>query len=343
MCLIVYKEDDSSVFTNTQFKHMIRRNRDGLGIMWREDGRIRVEKTVGSEKAKFKLWSSHRNRPSYAMHARLTTHGKTNLENCHPYKILSIDDGDPIDLYMMHNGIIPNVPDSNKDMSDTWHLCEYVIKPIAKTNLAILWDDAGYQSWIQKLSGQSKLLFMRSDDVESPVLIFNMEAGKTENNCWLSNAYSTDTTHSFYNRSKPSTLANTGYNYYSGYGYTGGTTSKQNFTPATSQAMTSPISMTDACRKEETSKLYLPSPSNSVIIPTQQESDAVVMASLLQGMSTHSVKEWIKESPEDAADLIIELYKKNSMTYEMILAEIADERKIDGIVDLVRHIVSFKQ
>jgi hypothetical protein len=36
----------------------------------------------------------------------MTTDGSNHLDNIHPYKVLSIDDGDSIDLYMMHNGII---------------------------------------------------------------------------------------------------------------------------------------------------------------------------------------------------------------------------------------------
>jgi len=48
-----------------------------------------------------------------AVHARLTTHGNTDLDNCHPYPI---GNG-----WLMHNGILRTGNAADKNRSDTWH------------------------------------------------------------------------------------------------------------------------------------------------------------------------------------------------------------------------------
>ena len=351
MCLIVFKENTESTFSNKQFKSMIRRNRDGLGIMWRENGRVLVEKSVADERSKFALWHKHRDREQYAMHARLTTHGKTNEDNCHPYKVLSIDDGDAIDLYMMHNGVITNAPDVDKAMSDTWHFVEYIIKPIAKTNLPLLWDNDPFQQWLQKSIGASKLLFMRSDDVQFPTLILNSSMGKEETGCWLSNTYSTDTAHSYYTPKKA-----------------GLSHHNQNFTRKTTTTTESSTTGTTGITTIEPGPDYvklgdqfkdafpnLVKAANGFFLPNRvpfavpeiksEAPDAalVEIVSTLKGMSLHNIKEWIREDPDLCADVILALYEKNTMPYELIVQQIADDKGIEGIVDIIRHITSFNK
>ena len=160
---MVYKENDKSEFNANQFEAMIASNADGLGIMYVEGDRVKVLKSVGTDKAKRKLWESVKDFDNYAMHARLRTHGLVNEKNCHPYEILNMDKGDSTDLYVMHNGIIQVEKDIQKTMSDTWNFIEGVLKPIAKADINLLWNNENIQVMIQKAIGYSKLLFMRSD------------------------------------------------------------------------------------------------------------------------------------------------------------------------------------
>lgn len=189
MCLIVLKNDKTSIFTEEQFEKMIWHNSDGLGIMYKQGARVIAHKTVGNDKEKLKLWKKFADLPSYAMHARFKTHGKIDVDNCHPYEVMNKDKGDPLDLYMMHNGTISNTPDTDRSMSDTWNFVANIIKPLAKLNPDIIWDSEVVQIMIHDFIGAgNKLLFMSSS--KPNVLIFNKEKGSDRTGCWLSNLIS---------------------------------------------------------------------------------------------------------------------------------------------------------
>lgn len=202
MCLIVHKYGKDSVFTLQQFDNMINANRDGLGIMYVENGRVKVEKCIGTEKEKRELWLKHRDKNHYVMHSRLATHGSRDKEgmlaNCHPYEILNMDKGDPIDLYMVHNGVITGIKDVDIKMSDTWNFIEGVIKPMVKADISLLWQNQYMQHFIDRGIGSSKLVFLSSKAMKHNIsdkaayysLTINQQAGDTVNGCWLSNLHS---------------------------------------------------------------------------------------------------------------------------------------------------------
>lgn len=366
MCLIVYKQNEESKFSNHQFKSMVTRNQDGLGIMWRENGRVLTEKVVGSKADQFALWQKHRDKEEYAMHARLRTHGDVNEINCHPYEVLNMDKGDPIDLYMMHNGVISDAPNIYNNMSDTWHFVEYFIKPIAKMHLDELWNDKDLQVWISKKVGGSKLLFMRSDEVKgNSVLIFNYSLGTVDNKCWLSNTHSNSHTGFYYTGEgflhtlpSPNTT-------YSGHNQnfcrTGGVDTKGTTKVGTTKSVcqTNTEYNWEKKLKDETKhlvprgKLFLPdssragklielTPAKVTISEHRIDPDEELRyhASFLKGLSMHAVKEWVKEDPDLAADMILAFYDKNTMPYDTIMREINNPNGIEGIVDIIRHVVS---
>lgn len=185
MCLIVHKESANSEFTLSQFYTSYTRNTDGLGIMYVEDDRVKVEKVVGDYKAQLELFKKHQDRDMYCLHQRFKTKGLINRANCHPYKILDYDE-DGIDLYMMHNGTM-SVPIKHQDMSDTWHFAEYYLKPILKADPNLI-NNEQFQELISGYIGTgNKLLFLNN---YGEVLIFNEDKGHNENGCWFSNQYS---------------------------------------------------------------------------------------------------------------------------------------------------------
>lgn len=215
MCLILFKPDKDGSITREEVAASVKKNSDGTGIMWVEDGRVKVEKLlttgVGDARnleAQVDLCMEHFNsKDMVAIHHRLSTDGKDCDDNLHPFKILSIDDGDDRDLYMMHNGMISNTsPGGNKrtaERSDTRILAEDVLTPLLRKYPTLISEDA-FQRMLDDFIGASKLLFLDSNGEH---IIINKKAGVDRNGCWLSNSHST----TIY--TKPATTS-----YYGGYG-----------------------------------------------------------------------------------------------------------------------------
>jgi hypothetical protein len=339
MCLIVWKEGKDAFFTNRQFKNMIHRNSDGLGFMWRENNRVCVDKILGTPKDKFRMFKKYRHKPYFAMHARMKTHGLIDLNNCHPYEIMNKDKGDPIDLYLMHNGVLSDAPNVDNKMSDTWHFVEYILKPIAKANLDVLWSSEQFQIWLTKKIGGSKLILMRSDTVEgqAPVLIFNESLGSVENGCWLSNTHSTkDPYVSTMNYGRGNASTNDPF--------------RRNLPVVTqnSQIPTQSIAKTNQDTTKDTTETTDGTNSNILnfcrskgleteysIMPDEHLYNQVL---LLQGQPLYQITFFVREDPDRAADIIMAFYDKNTMDYDTIMEQIKDPNTIGGIVDIVQHI-----
>lgn len=357
MCLIVLKKGVEALFTEHQFRKMITANEDGLGIMYRENGRVLVEKSVGGDKAKFKLWRKHKDRKYYAMHSRLRTHGEINLDNCHPYEVLNIDKGDSIDLYMMHNGVIRNAPELDKKMSDTWNFIEAVIKPIAKANVDLLWENSAIQEMITSFIGGSKLLFMRSDK-EPHVLTFNEKAGDLITGCWLSNLHSTgDTKHSY--------ISNT-HTYQSNFNAT-----KEEYIPWWNKETINPNVITNKTHEQKSelenewdegaygdycggyslqnkkSNIDVTATPLAIInktvvtsskLPKAREDHLLTMLQCYKSMTDYDMIKTMQEDPQEVASIIQHFYTKTTLPDSAIIDEIMNDDTVKNTVALLRNL-----
>jgi hypothetical protein len=186
MCLIILSNKDKLNISEEDFSTALKRNDDGMGAMWVDNGRVQVEKAIDIEEQK-RLFNRVKNIPNVAIHIRFTTHGENIEENIHPYKVLDKDEHG-IDLYMMHNGVIQNVSDKSSKYSDTWHFVNDYLRPILVNN-PMLYKEKPLKRLIEDFIGYSKLLFMDSD---GHVEIYNESKGhhSTKYNCWLSNVNS---------------------------------------------------------------------------------------------------------------------------------------------------------
>lgn len=189
MCLIVVKDDANASFSIPDFRASYSRNNDGTGIMYVENGRIVVEKTVGVYKDHLDLYYKNMHRKQFVLHHRMATHGDKTVNNVHPFKVMSIDDGDPYDLYMAHNGGIAMSKlddDPEKKLSDTHLFVLQYLQPLMKQYPDII-ESKPFQIMLHDFIGYNKLAFLRNDGL---CLIFNKQAGEFHNGCWLSNKYS---------------------------------------------------------------------------------------------------------------------------------------------------------
>lgn len=184
MCLITHKPKGEK-FEWEYIKHSHNRgNNRGWGAMYCSKNRLVTVRGMGDTKEIKAALEPHEDR-QIVLHQRLPTHGSNNLDMTHPFKVLSIDDGDPLDIWMVHNGVLsfPCIFDSH---SDTWHFVEY-IKPFIKENPNIIYDGSFLAKLGKLIHATNKLVFMTN---RGQVLYVNKQAGTVVDKLWYSNTYS---------------------------------------------------------------------------------------------------------------------------------------------------------
>jgi hypothetical protein len=152
-------------------------NTDGAGMLYTKDGQMQVFKEMKSFDTFYKEYSRVRKqltKNNIVLHFRISTHGKVNKTNCHPFLVSET-------LGFVHNGMIYDVPTS-KDYSDTYMFNEEVLKNLK--------DDFEYNEtmldMLESFIGLgSKLVFLNSND---DFAIVNESAGHWNLNCWFSNS-----------------------------------------------------------------------------------------------------------------------------------------------------------
>lgn len=244
MCLIAVKTTPSETFNYDAFLTAAQRNSDGTGIMYPKEGRIIHRKLGGklSEQDNKSLYDEFIAQPRAALHVRFTTHGKTDDDNAHPFEILSIDKGDPVDLFMMHNGVISNAPKVKDGMSDTWHFVEFMLKPMLKADPYILVNPY-IKAMIKDFIGACRLAFMYGDG--TTVLVEDSQCNRDPKygGVWLSNrSYLTPSTittpskNTVNNSNKFQGRRAYGYDWYDENDYSGGAAEKVADNPSANKA-----------------------------------------------------------------------------------------------------------
>tara|TARA_R100000808_G_C2150179_1_gene158818 strand:+ start:1728 stop:2543 length:816 start_codon:yes stop_codon:yes gene_type:complete len=153
MCLLIIQKKNSKV-TDEQFKQTWKRNNDGVGYAFVDKGEIQIRKfmkldpfvkSINKDVKKFGSSSA------FLIHFRYTTHGLTNLDNCHPFRV---NDGQVFG----HNGCINSVG-SDATLSDTRVFNNTILKDLP-TN----WSESeSIKTLVSDFIGSSKLAFLNSD------------------------------------------------------------------------------------------------------------------------------------------------------------------------------------
>lgn len=122
MCVIAVKAVGKAMFPEKTIRDMFKRNPDGAGIMWAENGAVHIHKGMMSVKDVISFvntrdWTD----VPVVLHFRIGTSGNKDALNCHPYPI-GVDnfvDGE-CDLAFAHNGILTGYnPGVNSSINDT--------------------------------------------------------------------------------------------------------------------------------------------------------------------------------------------------------------------------------
>ena len=214
MCLLIIQPENSKRLSDEWLADFYASNSDGIGVMYAENNKLVVKKAVPKNlKAYIKFYRKHIEGKKCAWHSRFTTHGDTDMNNCHPYQVFSEEDGYP--LWLMHNGVLStgNAKDTSK--SDTWHYINDIIRPALAGRPQDFTAD-----WFQKLiedhiGSSNKFVMM---DALGNTQVFNKDSGVMWGNVWMSNTYAWDAakagvTKPYYGGGYK------GYGYGGGYGY----------------------------------------------------------------------------------------------------------------------------
>lgn len=136
MCIIAIKKSGVKMPSDDTITTMWTNNPDGAGFMYAKDGKVYIEK--GFMQLDSLLKRLHQlagcldvTETPFVLHLRITTHGGTSPENCHPFPIsnnVSVlqKPSMPTDVGVAHNGIIPITP--RPKISDTM---EYIVTQLA--------------------------------------------------------------------------------------------------------------------------------------------------------------------------------------------------------------------
>lgn len=168
MCIIAAKPAGVAMPSQQYIRNMFGYNDDGAGLMYAKDGKVYIEKGFMDEDLFLERLeelerSYNMTELPLVMHFRITTHGGTRPENCHPFPVTdSIGMLKKLrcktNLAVAHNGII-NVNPRSKDISDTM---EYIAGQLAPLRRAV-----------PEFYKNKDLLEMVSNAIDSKMVILN--------------------------------------------------------------------------------------------------------------------------------------------------------------------------
>lgn len=182
MCILIHTTGDGNTPTKDALITACDNNPDGFGWAIVYPTEIWSHRTMDAAQAVnsyLNAMAAVEGRYPSLFHARITTHGITNVENCHPFKV-----GDHQTM-LAHNGIITNVPDMKDGRSDTRTFAEDWLPQLGLEML----DDPDEFDQLERFIGASKIVVLTTDPrLKHSTYILNESYGKWENGIWYSNS-----------------------------------------------------------------------------------------------------------------------------------------------------------
>jgi len=122
-----------------------------------------------------------RNKGCALFHSRITTHGNTNVENCHPFRV----GGDTLTV-LGHNGVLPIKVEKSDPRSDTNIFASEYLPNIGGVYAL---DDPKVFADLEKWSKGSKMVVLTADrHANKDYYILNEKDGHWSEGVWWSNA-----------------------------------------------------------------------------------------------------------------------------------------------------------
>jgi hypothetical protein len=185
MCLIITGKSNKIRATLNNTKGLLddiyTSNPDGIGIMYATSKGLKVIKTLPKSIAEASAFINRLpdDDRELAIHFRWTTHGNTDMENCHPYDVVTGY------VAMMHNGVLHTGNKADTTKSDTWHFIKDYLSE-AVHDCPSLVHNNGFLTMVADLIGDNRFVFMDGDGRMSHV---NYDQGVEHDGMWFSNTY----------------------------------------------------------------------------------------------------------------------------------------------------------
>jgi hypothetical protein len=185
MCLIITGKSNKIRATLNNTKGLLddiyTSNPDGIGIMYSTTKGLKVIKTLPKSLAEANAFINRLpdDDRELAIHFRWTTHGNTDMDNCHPYDVITGY------VAMMHNGILHTGNKADTTKSDTWHFIkDYLSEAVHECPSLV--HNQGFLTMVADFIGDNRFVFM---DGEGRMSHVNYDQGVEHDGMWFSNTY----------------------------------------------------------------------------------------------------------------------------------------------------------
>lgn len=159
-------------------------NPDGSGAMWANTKGLKVTKVLPNslDDLRKHVETFPNDERNLVWHMRMKTHGKIDLDNCHPYDVV------PGKVAMVHNGILHTGNDADVTRSDTWHFIQdFLAEAVTMANDLV--HNAGFLLMLEEFIGSNRFVFM---DATGRMTIVNKDQGISHDGMWFANEYAWD-------------------------------------------------------------------------------------------------------------------------------------------------------
>jgi hypothetical protein len=178
MCILIHQPKGLS-FSKGELRDFLHHNPDGFGYMFGDGKKLHVKKIAGNDKAAIRMYYQNVAGRDAILHFRMKTHGPVTAENAHPFFITP-------SIAMAHNGILDIGNPVDESKTDTWHLINFFIRPVAENHPEWLFDPNWLEMLGELIGTSNKLAFVHADGRTSLV---NEPDGVKYKGAWFSNTY----------------------------------------------------------------------------------------------------------------------------------------------------------
>jgi len=178
MCILIYKPADAELSREAMLD-FYKRNPDGFGVMYLEDGRVVTHKLIAGPKKIRRLYNRVARGRECALHWRYATHGLNSRANTHPHRVTD-------SLYLMHNGVLSQFPGELRGESDTAHFTRELARGFADNGLDTHLAPRFKAAMAEIIGWSNRMIFLSPD---GGFQIVNENTGLWHDGCWYSNTY----------------------------------------------------------------------------------------------------------------------------------------------------------